>query len=95
VYRALGALTKFSTVKISQVLRVSPVIRLNGYSLAFFDVASTVGGSGCGVGGTLKLIEGPIIKWLFNCGEGSNTKAKLVSARASLTIARILKFWET
>jgi ribonuclease HI len=91
VHRTLGALTKFHTVKYSQVLRVSPVIRLIGYSLAFFDGASIAGGSGCGAGGTLKLIEGPIINWLFNCGEGSNTKAELVGAWASLTIARILE----
>jgi ribonuclease HI len=90
-HMTLGALSNIPTDKNSQVLRLSPVIRLNGYSLAFFYGASTVGGSGCGAGGSLKLIEGPVVRWLFNCGEGSNTKEELVGAWASLTIAKILE----
>jgi ribonuclease HI len=64
---------------------------LNGYTLAFFDGASIVRGSGCGAGGSLKIIDGSVVRWFFNCGEGSNTKAELVGAWESLSIAKILE----
>jgi ribonuclease HI len=63
---------------------------LNGYTLDFFDGASTAGGTRCGAGGSLKIIDALDVRWFFNCGEGSNTKAELVGAWASLSIAKLL-----
>jgi ribonuclease HI len=80
---------QFSAFK-SQVLRLSPIIRLHGYTLAFFDGASIAGGTICGVGSSLKCIDGSDTRWYFNCGEGSNNKAELLGAWATLTIAKIM-----
>jgi ribonuclease HI len=43
-----------------------------------------------GLGGTLKCINTPDYRWYINCGIGSNTKAELLGAWASLLIARHL-----
>jgi hypothetical protein len=90
VYKILGALNKNSTTHKLQRLRLSPIIRINGYTLAFFYGASIAGGSNCGIGGTIKCLDSLAYRWYFNCGDGSNTKAELLGAWATLTIAKHL-----
>jgi ribonuclease HI len=58
--------------------------------LAFFDGASIAGGSKCGIGGTIKCINTQAHRWYFNCGDGTNTKAELLGAWATVTIAKHL-----
>jgi ribonuclease HI len=90
VYKTLGALDKSPSVIKKQSLRLSPIIRINGYALDFFDGASVAGGSNCGTGGAIKCSESPDYRWYFNCGAGTNTKAELLGAWASLIIAKHL-----
>jgi hypothetical protein len=40
-----------------------------------------------GVGGVLKINEHLAYKWTLNCGQGTNTKAKLMGVWATLTLA--------
>jgi ribonuclease HI len=91
VFKILGALNKKHLDNKSQALRLKPFYRLQGYSVAFFDGAAEAGGSRCGAGGTLKCFEAPDYRWYINCGAGTNTKAELMGAWASLTIARLLE----
>jgi ribonuclease HI len=39
------------------------------------------------VGGIIKSQDSTVIRWLFNCGSGSNTRATILGASASLVIA--------
>jgi hypothetical protein len=48
--------------------------------MTFFDDASINGGATCGAGGSLKRLNNPDVRWIFNCGGGSNTKVELVGA---------------
>jgi hypothetical protein len=66
IYKILGVLIKKPIAFNSQALRPSPIFRLNGYTLAYFDGASIAGGSNCGAGGSLKCLG---FRWYFNCGE--------------------------
>jgi ribonuclease HI len=90
VHQTLSLLTKHSTDLNSQAIRLSPIFRLNGYTMAFFDGASSVGDQICGAGGSLKRTNGPDIRWIFNCGVGSNTKAELVGAWATFAMEKLL-----
>jgi ribonuclease HI len=38
----------------------------------------------------LKRLNALDVRWIFNCGEGSNTKAELVGAWATFAIAKLL-----
>jgi ribonuclease HI len=58
--------------------------------MAFFYGASIVGGKNCGAGGSLKRLNALDTRWIFNCSEGSNTKAELVGAWATFAMAKFL-----
>jgi ribonuclease HI len=62
-----------------------------GYTCAQFDGASSAGGLNCGVGGFIIDHDSSRYRWLINCGEGSNTKAELLGAWTTLTLANHLK----
>jgi hypothetical protein len=55
--------------------------------VAWFDGASQQGGTLCGAGGKIALSTHTIIRWTLNGGQGSNTKAELIAAWASLLLA--------
>jgi len=90
VIKIFGALHKIFVVNKPQVLRIKPFFRLQGYTMAFFDRATKVGGLRCGAGGMLKCIEAPDYRWLISCGAETNTKVELMGAWASLWIANLL-----
>jgi hypothetical protein len=78
------------TKTITKILRVNSIFRINGYSLAFFDGASMDRGSNCGAGGTIFCSDLTKYRWHFNGGAGTNTKAELLGAWASLFLAKKL-----
>jgi ribonuclease HI len=89
-FKILGSL-KFSTpARVSPILRQKPILMKAGFSLAYFDGAVVAGGFNCGVGGTIICTNSSVYRWFLNCGEGSNTKAELLGAWATLTIAKLL-----
>jgi ribonuclease HI len=55
--------------------------------LAFFDGAAQNHGTCSGAGGIIKLSSNKVYKWFFNCGKGTNTKAELLGAWATLFLA--------
>jgi ribonuclease HI len=91
VIKILGAFHLRLANNKSKVLRIKPFFRLQGYTMAFFDGAAEVGGLRCGAGGILKCIGALDIRWIFNCSSGTNTKAELMGAWASLWMANLLK----
>jgi ribonuclease HI len=54
---------------------------------AWFDGASQNSGSLCGAGGYFINCDGSRITWTLNCGFGTNTKAELLGAWASIYLA--------
>jgi ribonuclease HI len=58
--------------------------------VAWFDGASQQSGSLCGAGGKIMLNTHTCYRWIINCGNGSNMKAELMGAWASLNLARRL-----
>jgi len=55
-----------------------------------FDGATQINGQCSGVGGIIKLFASTIYKWYLNCGVGTNTKAELMGAWATLFIENLL-----
>jgi ribonuclease HI len=56
-------------------------------TVAWFDGASQQGGALCGAGGKIVLNPHTSIRWTLNCGQGTNMKAELLGAWASLVLA--------
>jgi ribonuclease HI len=50
-------------------------------------------GQNCGAGGIIKTPNMIVYKWLFNCGRGTNNRAKLLGIWASLRLALHLSFY--
>lgn len=88
--RVIGALSVPFPARISLIVRHKPVMIRTGYSAAFFDGAAIVGGTNCGAGGTILCSDSLVYRWFLNCGEGSNTKAELLGAWGTLTLAKLL-----
>jgi hypothetical protein len=79
----------YTTEKVT-ILRVAPFNRTIGCSVTFFDGASEAVGSNCGAGGVIKLCTSRASRWYLNCAEGTNTKAKLMGAWATLFLSKFL-----
>jgi ribonuclease HI len=63
-----------------------------GDAFAWFDGASQVNGTLAGAGGIIKAQDSTIIRWMFNCGSGSNSRAELIVAWATLVIADLVPY---
>jgi ribonuclease HI len=90
VYKILDTLNIYSPVSNAKGLRLSSIIRMNGYAIAFFDGVALAGGSIRGAGGAIKCPNSQAYRWFFNCGDGTNTKDELLGAWATLTISKLL-----
>ena len=90
VYKILDILNIYPLVSNEKVLRLSSILRMNGYALTFFDRVALAGGSNCGAGGAIKCPNSQANRWFFNYGDGTNTKAELLGAWATLTITKLL-----
>jgi hypothetical protein len=56
-------------------------------AVAWFDGTAQQGGALCGAEGKIALNSHTCIHWTLNCGQGSNMKAELLGAWASLILA--------
>ena len=59
-------------------------------AIAWFDGATQLDGSLCGVGGHIFINFHTSYRWTLNDGQGTNTKAELLGAWASLILAQRL-----
>jgi hypothetical protein len=90
VIRSLDALQIPVEKHVSSTLRLN---RLNiplEYPLASFDGATKSDGTCSGAGGIIRGSTMMVYKWYLNCGIGSNTKAELIGAWATLYIANLI-----
>jgi ribonuclease HI len=62
--------------------------------VAWFDGAAQQGGSLCGAGGKIVINSYTCYRWTLNCGTGTNMKAELLGAWASLILASRLHISE-
>jgi ribonuclease HI len=88
--RALGTVHKPEEVITSSLLRSCLINQNIEFPVACFDGAAKENGQCCGAGGIIKLSNTLVHKWYLNCGIGSNTKAELLGAWATLHIAKLL-----
>jgi ribonuclease HI len=55
--------------------------------VGWFDGATQENGNLSGAGGVIKINEDTSYKWIFNCGPGTNSRAELLGAWVTLTLA--------
>jgi ribonuclease HI len=60
---------------------------LSNTTLAWFDGATQLDGNSCGAGGVIKTPDLTDIRWIYNCGRGTNTRTELMGAWATLMLA--------
>jgi len=77
IYKTKALLNFKSIVKKDNIPRDILITHNSEDSLAWFDGAAQKDGSKCGAGGVIKTIDVAVYKWTYNCGSGTNTKAKL------------------
>jgi ribonuclease HI len=63
---------------------------ISGEAIAWFDGATQLDGSLCGAGGHIFINSYTSYRWTLNDGQGTNTKAELLGAWASLILAQRL-----
>jgi ribonuclease HI len=68
---------------------ISPCI-VEDTPTGWFDGATHRSGNLCGAGGLIRTSKNSFIRWTFCCGPGTNTRAELLGAWASLHLATIL-----
>jgi len=74
----------FSTNRIKKTLNIILDI------VCWFDGAAQLNDTLCGARGIIKTTGKTSYIWTLNCGQGTNTKAKLLGVWASLTLAHWL-----
>jgi ribonuclease HI len=81
-YSWLDAHDKKTTLHITK-----KIPELEDSITGWFDGASSANGSQSGAGGQIKISQSSYYKWTFNCGPGTNTRAELLGAWATLFLA--------
>jgi len=87
VYRALGGVGSHTEIQKLKVNRSLKEIPKDSLIKGWFDGASLSNGGNNGDGGVLWLNEHSTINWTFNCGSGTNTRAKLLGVWETLTLS--------
>jgi len=64
-----------------------------GDAFAWFDGASQNNGTIAGARGIIKTLDSTIIKWIYNCGSGTNSRAELIVAWATLLLADHMSYY--
>jgi ribonuclease HI len=62
----------------------------NNTYLAWFDGVAQLDGNLFGAGGVIKTPDSTVIRWIYNCGRGTNTRMKLMGAWATLMLVDCL-----
>jgi len=68
----------FRTPNIPKKIRKRSLQLMKEGSAGYFDGSTVASRNCCGVGGILKINDHKSIKWLINCGPGTNTKDELM-----------------
>jgi ribonuclease HI len=70
--------------------RIKKTPDFSGDNLCWFDGVAQRNGTLCGAGGIIKTSGMTSYRWTLNCGQGSNTREKLLGVWACLTLEQHL-----
>jgi hypothetical protein len=70
---------------------LQPIFLPEDKALAWFDGASQLNEDLCGAGGIIKISDLVEYRWTLNCISGTNSKAELMGAWASIILAKSLR----
>lgn len=87
VYQVIAAMKDHIEKPMNVVRKLGRTCHSMGGLTGWFDGAVTSSSQNNGVGGIIKLNEQCSYKWLLNCGQGKNTREKLLGSWALLTLA--------
>jgi hypothetical protein len=87
VHQVLAAMKDHIEKSISVVRRKRQSNLSSGGTIGWFDGAATSSGQNSEARGIIKFNDQCCIKWLLNCGQGTNTREKCLGAWALLTLA--------
>ena len=93
-YKALGIFNSWNDSHASK-LRPQLTLKIPEFDdiiTTWFDGETLSNGSQSGAGGLIKITHNTFYKWTFNCGSGTNTRAKILGAWATLYLASKLYF---
>jgi ribonuclease HI len=88
-YKALGIFNSWKEAHTKKI-RIPHIKKgpdLDDTPTGWFDGATLSNGSQSGAGGLIKILPNSFYKWTFNCGPGTNTRAELLGAWATLFLA--------
>jgi ribonuclease HI len=94
VTKSFGALNRNIGPQEPLPLRSCFVSHRLGTTVACFDGATQSNGKQCGARGVIKTSNLSFHRWIFNCGEGTNTREELLGVWATLTLATRLEISE-
>jgi ribonuclease HI len=94
VYVAQGALGNLGKNPKVCIPRFTPTSLRVDTTLAWFDGAAQHNGFLSSVGGVIKFDDHKVYRWTLNCGKGTNSKAELIGAWATLTLAARLSVYD-
>jgi len=90
IYKTLDLQNRTNSLLKDRLPRDILIIHQKDSALAWFDGAAQRDGMLCGAGGVIKTLDARVITWTFNCGRGTNTRAKLLGAWATIMLANHL-----
>jgi ribonuclease HI len=76
------------------MLRRLTAMLLEDKALTWFDRVAQLNGTLCGAGGVLKIDDHTKYRWTLNCGSDTNSRAELMGAWATLTLATRLSVFD-
>jgi ribonuclease HI len=94
VYLVLGVVGMMGNKQKVSNPRISSTLLPVDKTLAWFDGVAQLNGTLCSVGGVLKVDDHSKYRWTLNCGRGTNSRAELMGAWATLTLATRLSIFE-
>jgi ribonuclease HI len=100
VYKTLGMLSNWAAIypkKVDSKNKAKKNVMIHtpeGLPTGWFDGVAQSNGLQSGAGGLISLSSNSLIRWTFNCGPGTNTRAELLGAWATLHLASRLNIDE-
>jgi hypothetical protein len=89
IYKTLGFLKTWNELysNKTRLQNNKKIPDLEDIPTGWFDGAAQSNGEQSGVGGLIRITKNSLYKWTFNCGLGTNTRAELLGAWATLYLA--------
>jgi ribonuclease HI len=89
IYKTIRAQSPCTSSQSLSAIKWSLICQGIDHILSFFDGASILKGMNCGAGGVIKFPDLKAYRWHINGGNGTNSKAELLGAWVTLTLAKL------